>query len=910
MTNRRGQAHTCRMAIPSTLQAGGQIKSQTQSQTQERTHGGNIWALARELGCAPQDILDFSASINPLGPPVWLAEVIRENIPDLRHYPDPDCSELIQAASQYYGVAANELVADNGTAEILHRLPPLLHGDAGPGQAVIPMPAYADYASVCAVHGVHVEHLPMQRQDNFALDWDRLRDILKNLTRQPTLVFLGQPNNPTGQTLDPEQLRCLAADHPETWFIVDEAFADFVSGLDRLTVRRPPNMIVLLSLTKFYALPGLRIGLAAMDARLAERYRKRAPDWSVNALAQCVGRRCLEDTPFQETSRTYIREERQRLAAAVSAVPGLQVCAGEANFLLCRCITARYDSRMLAELLLQRRIAIRSCANFPGLDHSYFRIAVRRTEENHRLLDALTEILGGAAHFVHPPRSQKRLKPALMFQGTCSNAGKSLLTAALCRILCQDGFSPAPFKAQNMALNSGVTPDGGEIGRAQILQAQACGLEPDRRMNPILLKPNSETGSQVIVLGTPQGNMNVGAYIRAKTELRSVVHDAYDSLASEHDVMVLEGAGSPAEINLKHHDLVNMAMARHAEAAVCLVGDIDRGGVFAALSGTMDLLDDWERGLVQGLIVNKFRGQRALLNPALDWITQRTHRPVLGVVPYLTDLVLPEEDSVNFKQGTLYRQGQAGKAGHPRLDVACLDLPHISNFTDLDPLAAEPSVALRLVRSSDELGIPDLLILPGSKNVMTDMAFVRERGLVEAIGRLADAGSTHILGICGGFQMLGTLIEDPYALESVKPTSIPGLGLLPVTTRLESNKTLRLTAARHKPSELEISGYEIHHGWTVPEADHEALAVCVESPDGRALGLGRRDKPVWGSYLHGIFDNGDFRHWLLGVVASTKQKSFQATSEVWNIESELNRLADHVRQNLDIRAIYKILGVS
>ncbi|TVQ99173.1 MAG: cobyric acid synthase [Desulfovibrionales bacterium] len=897
------------MAIPSTLQAGGQITRQTQSQTQERTHGGNIWALARERGCAPQDILDFSASINPLGPPAWLAEVIRENIPDLRHYPDPDCSELIQAASQYYGVPTDELVADNGTAEILHRLPPLLHGDAGPRRAVIPMPAYADYASVCANHGVHVEHLPMQRQDDFALDWDQLRDILKKPTRRPNLVFLGQPNNPTGRTLDPERLRSLAADHPETWFIVDEAFADFISGLDRLAVRRPPNMIVLLSLTKFYALPGLRIGLAAMDARLAEQYRNRSPDWSVNALAQCVGKRCLQDNPFQEASRTYIREERQRISAALSAVPGLQVFAGEANFLLCRCIRASYDARILAELLLQRRIAIRNCANFPGLDHTYFRIAVRRTEENHRLLGALTEVLGGAAHFIPPPRSQKRPTPALMFQGTCSNAGKSLLTAALCRILRQDGFSPAPFKAQNMALNSGVTPDGGEIGRAQILQAQASGLEPDRRMNPILLKPNSETGSQVIVLGTPQGNMNVGTYIRAKTELRNVVHEAYDSLSSEHDVMVLEGAGSPAEINLKHHDLVNMTMARHAEAAVFLVGDIDRGGVFAALKGTMDLLDDWERELVQGLIVNKFRGQRALLNPALDWITQRTQRPVLGVVPHLADLVLPEEDSVNFKQGTLYRQGQEGEAGHPRLDVACLDLPHISNFTDLDPLAAEPSVILRLVRSSDELGIPDLLILPGSKNVMTDMAFVRERGLVEAIRHLADTGSTHILGICGGFQMLGRLIEDPHSLESTRMASIPGLDLLPVTTRLESTKTLRLTAARHKPSDLEISGYEIHHGWTVPKSDREALAVCVESPDGRALGLGRMDKPVWGSYLHGIFDNDGFRQWLLSGVASAKRKSFQAAAGAWNIESELDRLADHVRQNLDIRAIYKILGV-
>jgi adenosylcobyric acid synthase len=885
-----------------------------------RTHGGNIWQLARNLRCEPREILDFSASINPFGPPSWLGETIRDTVSDLRHYPDPDCSELLQAASGHYGISTNELVADNGTAEILHRLPPLLVEDSRPGRVVIPQPAYADYVATCVAHGLEVSHLPLEPRDDFALDWDRLCDRLREDSRSPNLIFLGQPNNPTGRTFSPDRLRTLAAEHPWCWFIVDEAFADFVPGLDRLLHKRPPNVIVLLSLTKFYALPGLRIGLAAMDPALVSRYRTRSPDWSVNSLAQAVGTRCLQDVEFQRDGRERTALERDRFSAALTGMAGLMVSPSEANFLLCRGIDPEFDAGRLAEKLLGKRIAIRVCANFPGLDRSYFRLAVRWPEENDLLLDALGEALEPAdrPHSQPQPRTRSRKRiPALMFQGTCSNAGKSLLTAALCRILRQDGFSPAPFKAQNMALNSGVTPDGGEIGRAQILQAQACGLEPDRRMNPILLKPNSETGSQVIVMGAPRGNMAVGAYIRAKEELRGLVFQAYDSLAAEHDVMVLEGAGSPAEINLRHHDLVNMTMARHARAAVYLVGDIDRGGVFAALSGTMDMLEEWERNLVCGLVINKFRGQRSLLDPALDWVARRTARPVLGVVPHLADLGLPEEDSVNLKQGALFRPDRSRGVGGPAqglaqgvaLDVACLDLPHISNFTDLDPLAAEPGVAVRLVRHAGELGEPDLLILPGSKNVMADMAFVRQQGLADAVVRLAGSGRAHILGICGGYQMLGARIEDPHALESPTRASIPGLGLLPLTTRLEPDKTLRRTVAEHRASGLKVAGYEIHHGQTVSEPGRDDLAVALKTEDGRVIGLELRDKPLWGSYLHGIFDDAPFRHWLLNTILAAKGEESLAAVGVWDTEAALDRLADHVRRHLDIARIFQTLEV-
>lgn len=845
--------------------------------------------MARDLGCRPEEILDFSASINPFGPPAWLPGLLARFCDRLRHYPDPDCQELIRAASSRYAVPEPELVADNGTAEILHRLAPLL----GLSRAVVPVPSYGDYQQACRQAGMEVIRLPLSPETGFTLDWDLLDAALSH----PALVILGRPNNPTGRVDPGDALRRAASAHPESLFLVDEAFADFSPDMDRLLEDRPANVAVLLSLTKFYALPGLRIGLAAMDERLAERYREHCPPWSVNTLAQAAGARCLEDEAFRRFTLERLTPEAARLRNALCGLPGLHALPTEANFLLCRCTAAWFTADDLVRKLLKRRIAVRACTDFAGLDPGYFRVAVRLPEENDLLCEALGEILScrKTAHGTRIPT------PALMFQGTCSNAGKSLLTAALCRILRQDGLSPVPFKAQNMALNSAVTPDGGEIGRAQALQAQACGLEADRRMNPVLLKPNSDTGAQVIVLGRPQGNMDVDAYIRAKDQLRGQVFEAYDSLAAEHDVVVLEGAGSPAEINLKSHDLVNMAMARHARAAVLLVGDIDRGGVFAALAGTLDLLDPWERALVRGLVINKFRGRRSLLDPALEWIQQRTDKPVLGVVPHIPDLGLPEEDSVVFKQGGLYRD----VSGQADLDVACLDLPHISNFTDLDPLEREPDVALRLVHGSGDLGWPDVLILPGTKNVIADLEFLHEKGLDRAIRRLAPSGGTEIVGICGGLQMLGNTVSDPHGLESSGGGEAMGLGLLPLHTVLEAEKTVCRTRAVHRPSDLELCGYEIHHGRT--DLTVPGLEAMLLAQDGRVVGCALPGTRIWGTYLHGVFEDPTFCRFFLNAVRVRKGLAPLPPCRDRDLEAALDRLADTVRSTLDIRRIHEIL---
>ncbi|MDH5299536.1 MAG: cobyric acid synthase, partial [Desulfobulbaceae bacterium] len=434
---------------------------------------------------------------------------------------------------------------------------------------------------------------------------------------------------------------------------------------------------------------------------------------------------------------------------------------------------------------------------------------------------------------VTPPAGRRT--PAIMFQGTCSNAGKSVLTAALCRILLQDGLRVAPFKAQNMSLNSFVTRDGLEMGRAQVVQAQAARLDPDVRMNPILLKPSSDVGSQVIVNGRPVGNMAVADYVRYKPKAFKAATDAYDSLAAENDVMVLEGAGSPAEVNLKHHDIVNMAMARHAAAPVLLVGDIDRGGVFASFVGTLEILDQWERDCIAGYVVNRFRGDKSLLADAFAYMERKTGKPVLGTVDYLKNLGLPEEDSVSFKGGLFAAPPPKGD----HVVVALIDLPHISNFTDVEPFLAEPDVHLTIVRKAEELGEPDAVILPGSKNVISDLTWLRDSGMGERVRQLAAHGKAEIVGICGGFQMLGRSIADPHHIESAGET-LEGLGLLEMATVLEQEKTLIRQNGVHLASGLAVHGYEIHHG----QSRSEAPPALRLGQNGESAGAG--NGRLWG----------------------------------------------------------------
>ena len=843
-------------------------------------HGGNLRQLA--LAAGTSELLDFSANLNPLGPPEWLRAVIAVNIGALAHYPDPDCTALVAAAARRYGVAEDEVIAGNGSAEILALLPRVL----GKPRAVVAAPSYVDYARSAELGGMRVETLPMREDAGFQLDFPALELLL----RGEEAVFIGRPNNPTGHVCDARGLRALASRHPGTLFVVDEAFGDFVEGFESLTRERPANVVVLLSLTKAFAIPGLRLGCAVADAVLAAHIRELLPPWSVNTLAQAVGVAALQDADYLCHTRAFVREQREALAAELGGLPGLHVHPGEANFLLVRTVT---DAPVLAERLLREGIAIRLCANFAGLDARFFRVAVRTAQENARLCEALRRALGTPAK-----AAPKRRAATIMFQGTSSNAGKSVLTAALCRILQQDGLAVAPFKSQNMSLNSFVTRDGLEMGRAQVVQAQACRIEPEARMNPILLKPNSDTGSQVILLGKPVGNMNVDEYIRFKPRAFEVAKQAFDSLAAEHDVVVLEGAGSPAEVNLKHHDIVNMPMARHASAPVLLVGDIDRGGVYASFVGSMEVLNEWERALVAGFVVNRFRGQEALLQDAHDYVQRHTGLPVLGVVPYLANLGLPEEDSVTFKAA----KSEGANSESEKVDIALLDLPHVSNFTDLDALRIEPDVAVRIVRSREELGLPDAVILPGSKHVVADLAHLRQSGLAGGVLELAREGRTEVVGICGGYQMLGRRVEDPHRIES-NGEPVEALGLLALTTAMEPEKTLRRVSGRHAESGLFLHGYEIHHGQSTCA---ESLTPLVLREDGGVIGVGCG--LVWGSYLHGIFDADPFRRWWIDRLRARRGLApLGRVVAVYDLQEAFDRLASVVRERLDMKQIYRLL---
>lgn len=577
----------------------------------------------------------------------------------------------------------------------------------------------------------------------------------------------------------------------------------------------------------------------------------------------------------------------------------------------------------------------------------------------------------------------------LMVQGTMSNSGKSFLVAALCRIFQQDGYRVAPFKSQNMALNSYITRDGLEIGRAQAMQAEAAGIAPTVDMNPILLKPTSHMGSQVIVNGEVYGNMKAMDYYRRKPEFIPVIREAFARLEEEYDIIVLEGAGSPAEINLRDNDIVNMGMAKLVDAPVLLVGDIDRGGVFASLYGTVSLLEEDEQQRIKGLIINKFRGDVKILEPGLRMIEDRLHIPVLGVIP-MEQIDIDDEDSLSERlnpgggnqrsvagqvesenQGQVesgnQEQAESENQGKPEaenrekpnvyrnqgLDIAVIHLPHISNFTDFNVFDQYPGVSVRYVKRPSNLGTPDLMILPGTKNTMDDLTWLRESGMEAQIIRLVTE-KIHLIGICGGYQMLGEQLSDPDGVEH--GGTMRGMGLLPTETVFAKQKTRTQIVGTMCPpaaaqsalavkmedgqktvtesdfggiytamSGMPLTGYEIHMGVTRrtsvdKEAENAASggqsdakelaqpAILLE--DGRTDGFIREDGLVFGSYLHGLFDNEVWTRSLLDQLAARKGIHLETSSISRDEykESQYNKLADLVRGSLDMNQIYKIMG--
>ena len=502
----------------------------------------------------------------------------------------------------------------------------------------------------------------------------------------------------------------------------------------------------------------------------------------------------------------------------------------------------------------------------------------------------------------------------LMVQGTASHVGKSVLVSALCRIFRQDGFRVAPFKAQNMSNNSYVTADGGEIGRAQAVQADAAGVEARVEMNPILLKPEADHISQVVVMGRPLLTAKAKDYFGLKPQLWEAVHTSLDSLRADFDIVVVEGAGSPAEINLKKNEIVNMRVARYANAPVLLCGDIDRGGIFAFLVGTLELLEPEERELIKGFIINKFRGDPGLLTDGITWLEERTGIPVAGLVHYYRDIHVPEEDSVALDDAP-------AAPSQAVLDVAVIQLPHISNFDDFDPLARHSGVELRYVDSTAQLGRPALVILPGTKTTIPDLAWMNEQGLSQAVKEL-HAGGAGVVGVCGGYQMLGTKVSDPEHIES-SITELDGLGLLNLTTVFEgSNETHRIngrvvaaTGLLAGASGTPVSGYEIHMGRIVGEGFSPPFRI-EDRGDVPVTGAGDLDGAldasgsVMGTYIHGLFHNGELRTAMLNELARRKGVSLPDLTNDLDLDREYDKLADWVRSSLDMDLVYRISGLS
>jgi adenosylcobyric acid synthase len=470
----------------------------------------------------------------------------------------------------------------------------------------------------------------------------------------------------------------------------------------------------------------------------------------------------------------------------------------------------------------------------------------------------------------------------LMVCGTGSDSGKTTVVAGLCRLLARRGLKVAPFKAQNMALNSAVTASGHEIGRAQYAQAEAAGVEPEVAMNPVLLKPVGERTSQVVVMGRPWKTLDAGAYQQAKAGLWPVVLDQLDALQSRFDLVICEGAGSPAEINLLDADITNLRVAQAAGLPALVVGDIDRGGVFASLYGTVTILPPGLAATVKAFVINKFRGDPALLAPGLAELEERTGRPTIGVIPWVNGIDLDSEDSLALRR---WPRGDGGQ----QLDVAAVRFPRLSNFTDLEALALEPTVGVRWVERGDDLGRPHLIVLPGSKATVADLAWLRHQGLADAIAAAA-AGGTHVLGICGGYQMLGQRISDP--VEHPQPVTVEGLGLLPTETFFRQDKVLRRVAGRALSEP--VTGYEIHHGRTEPVGPWIEVATGAE---------GSRSGPVLGTSLHGLFSGDGFRRRFLEMVAEAAGRAWQPGPEVsfdGARDARFDRLADLLEAHLDL----------
>lgn len=886
---------------------------------QEQSHGGDFYRWYKETGINQADILDFSVNVRPDGMPDFLKASIIKNINELCTYPDPQANALKELYAKHYGFAAQNFVFGNGSNELFYALAPVLFEEKYQ-HAYIFEPAFSEYRFSLEKAHIQIHTLlhflsPKIQNANFQLTSEyiqkeqkqRIKEMQEAIQKVPakSIIVLANPANPSGFFIPSQELLTITKQKEDCIFVIDEAFIEYTNEKSLLQILPavPQNILVIRSLTKFYALAGIRLGYLACHKELAQKIQAKLPAWNVNSLAQSLAKTLLtEQTSVKEDyQRTNQKNEERKLDLyqKLSQIEGISLYASWANYILFS--LDKNCPHFWQDLLTKHHISIRNCANYQGLENkNFYRAAVRFPDEHTKLCEAIENILHNT------PILPKKKKPALMLLGTSSNAGKSILTAGFCRIFTQDGYTVRPFKAQNMSLNSGVTMKGEEMGRAQIVQAKACNTEPDSKMNPVLLKPQTDTGSQIIVLGKAVGTSSAREYYRKKNELWDIVTKAYDELAEEADIIVLEGAGSPAEINLKENDIVNLKMAEYAGASALLVGDIDRGGVYASFLGTWQTFTKQEEKFFVGFLVNRFRGDSSLLAPAHVYLEKATGKKVLGVIPYIKDLALPEEDMAGSLWNMQKNTEQLDYTDKNRkLDITVIMLGKISNHTDFEPLALEKHCLVRPVYSVDNMGTPDLIILPGTKSVVADLEALKENGLFDKILALAD--TSFILGICGGLQMLGCEILDPLHIESTNPR-ITGFNLLPLTSTFYAEKQLTCVENIQTPLDCPICGYEIHHAKSaeIPSA-RNPITDYFSDKNGNIYGYA--GKNVWATYIHGLFDDDVFRLKFTNHVRTLKGLNLVSSCTPYTLETSVNRLADIIRQNVNMDAIYQSMGI-
>lgn len=866
-------------------------------------HGGEAVKILSRRGLSGKKIrisCDFSVNLNPLGYPAEIEELFLNPGRFISDYPHPDAAPAENELAKALGLKTSNLIIGNGATEIFD----LILQSVKPEKAMYCAPAYSGYAEICIKRSIETVPVKMKTSDGiFTPDFSTLR------TTGAGLIFICSPNNPTGQTVNRRHILELAAAKKDTVIVVDESFMDFsfkASSSTLMTSKLPPNLILVKSLTKIYSVAGLRLGFAYGNARIISRMKFLRLPWSVNAFAQAAVPLLFQDRDFLKKTVLYTKKLHEYMLDGILPLGRLLPCPSGTNFILCK-VSGMNAENLQAELM-KKEILIRSCSEIYGLDNSYIRLALRPENEIDFLARELNSVFGKKKKAPSP----EKIKGALMVVGTTSNAGKSITAAALCRYFANKGINVAPFKAQNMSLNSFVTPEGGEIGRAQAVQAEACRIEPHTDMNPVLLKPQGDSSSQIIINGKAAFTMNARTYYRNKQKIREKAFAAFDRLGKKYELIVMEGAGSPAEINLLKEDFVNMRMAEYAEASAILVADIDRGGVFASIFGTVTLIPPPLRKLLKGIIINKFRGDKRLLDSGIEKIEAITGIPVLGVMPFIKNLDIEDEDSLGLEK---YTEASGKKS---LLDIAVIKLPRISNFTDFQSLEKDPRISLRYTDVPEKLGNPDLLIIPGSKNTIADMEFLRKSGMEKELRRLHEKG-TPLFGICGGYQMLGEKISDPCGVEG-RRRSMRGLALLPVETVLMQEKELAQVSGLtgkglpFAAPGTAFTGYEIHAGKSSRiktkvsgplQITRRGKVKCSEEAgDVSADGL------VFGSYVHGLFDAAPLRLQLIEWLCRKKglHRPCLLKQELKSRERTFNELADVLSENVDMRKISSFIS--